>query len=38
MLDLPSWAEGFSRVLHRESFKPYTVRYSLKLRDRADKS
>jgi len=38
LLDLPSWAEGFSRVLHRESFKPYTVRYSLKLRDRADKS
>jgi ribosomal protein S18 acetylase RimI-like enzyme len=34
LLDLPSWAEGFSRVLHRESFKPYTVRYWLKLRDR----
>jgi len=36
LLDLPSWAEGFSRVLHRESFKPYTVRYWLKLRDRAE--
>jgi ribosomal protein S18 acetylase RimI-like enzyme len=36
LLDLPSWAAGFSRVLHRESFKPYTVRYWLKLRDRAD--
>ena len=34
LLDLPSWAEGFSRVLHRESFKPYTVRYWLRLRDR----
>jgi ribosomal protein S18 acetylase RimI-like enzyme len=34
LLDLPSWAEGFSRVLRRESFKPYTVRYWLKLRDR----
>jgi len=29
-LDLPSWAEGFSRVLLRESFKPYTVRYWFK--------
>jgi len=29
-LDLPSWAEGFSRVLLRESFKPYSVRYWLK--------
>jgi ribosomal protein S18 acetylase RimI-like enzyme len=36
LLDLPSWAEGFSRVLHRESFKPYTVRYWLKLRDHAN--
>jgi GNAT superfamily N-acetyltransferase len=26
-LDLPSWAEGFSRVLLRESFKPYAARY-----------
>jgi len=34
LLDLPSGTEGFSRVLHRESFKPYTVRYRLKLRDR----
>ena len=33
LLDLPSWAENFSRVLHRESFKPYMVRYCLKLRD-----
>ncbi|MDR0447178.1 MAG: GNAT family N-acetyltransferase [Treponema sp.] len=36
LLDLPSCTEGFSRVLHRESFKPYSVRYWLKLRDRAD--
>jgi ribosomal protein S18 acetylase RimI-like enzyme len=36
LLDLPSWAEGFSRVLHREAFKPYTVRYWLKLRERSD--
>ena len=35
LLDLPSWAEGFSRVLHRELFNPYTVRYRLKLRDRS---
>ena len=35
LLDLPSWAEGFSRVLLRESFNPYTVRYSLNLRDRS---
>ena len=34
LLDLPSWAEGFSRVLLRESFKPYTVRYWLNLRER----
>ena len=33
-LDLPSWADGFSRVLLRESFKPYAVRYWLKLEDR----
>jgi len=26
-LDLPSWTEGFSRVLLRESFKPYAARY-----------
>jgi len=25
--DLPSWTEGFSRVLLRESFKPYAARY-----------
>jgi ribosomal protein S18 acetylase RimI-like enzyme len=36
LLDLPFWAEGFSRVLHREFFKPYTVRYWLSLKDRAD--
>ena len=36
LMDLPSWAEGFSRVLLRESFKPYTVRYWLRLRDRMD--
>jgi ribosomal protein S18 acetylase RimI-like enzyme len=34
LLDLPSAADGFSRVLLRESFKPYTVRYWLNLRDR----
>jgi GNAT superfamily N-acetyltransferase len=27
VLDLPSWADGFSRVLLRESFKPYAARY-----------
>jgi len=27
MLDLPSWTDGFSRVLLRESFKPYAARY-----------
>ncbi|MCL2318970.1 MAG: GNAT family N-acetyltransferase, partial [Treponema sp.] len=36
VLDLPSWAEDFSRVLLRESFKPYTVRYSLDLRDKRE--
>ena len=36
LLDLPSWGEGFSRVLLRESFQPYTVRYWLKLGNRAD--
>jgi ribosomal protein S18 acetylase RimI-like enzyme len=36
LFDLPSWTEGFSRVLRRESFKPYTVRYWLKLCDRTD--
>jgi ribosomal protein S18 acetylase RimI-like enzyme len=34
LIDLPSPAEGFSRVLTRESFKPYTVRYRLNLKDR----
>ena len=29
--DLPSHSEGFSRVLLRESFKPYAVRYCLNL-------
>ena len=36
LLDIPSWAEGFSRVLLRESFKPYVVRYWLDLRERVD--
>ena len=36
LIDLPSGMEKFSRVLHRESFKPYMTRYWLKLRDRAD--
>jgi len=34
LIDIPSWAESFSRVLLRESFKPYTVRYWLDLRER----
>ncbi|MCL2070096.1 MAG: UPF0158 family protein [Treponema sp.] len=34
LMDLPSCSEGFSRVLLRESFKPYTVRYWLRLPDR----
>ena len=34
LLDLPSWIEGFSRVLSREGFQPYTVRYRLDPRDR----
>ena len=34
LLDLPSWAEGFSRFLLRESFHPYAVRYRLNPRDR----
>jgi GNAT superfamily N-acetyltransferase len=34
LLDLPAGAEGFSRVLVREGFKPYMTRYSLRLRDR----
>jgi ribosomal protein S18 acetylase RimI-like enzyme len=32
LLDLPSWVEGFSKVLCRESFKPYLTRYRLKLK------
>ena len=36
LLDLPSWAEGFSRVIRRESFKPYMVKYWLSLRDWAE--
>jgi GNAT superfamily N-acetyltransferase len=36
LIDLPFWAEGFSRVLLRESFKPYTVRYRLDLPERED--
>jgi GNAT superfamily N-acetyltransferase len=31
LLDLPVEAEGFSRVLLRESFKPYMIRYALSL-------
>jgi len=27
MLDVPSWTDGFSRVLLRESFEPYAARY-----------
>jgi GNAT superfamily N-acetyltransferase len=34
LFDLPFWAEGFSRVLLREAFNPYSVRYWLNLRDR----
>ncbi|MDR1565920.1 MAG: GNAT family N-acetyltransferase [Treponema sp.] len=34
LFDLPANAEGFSRVLDREGFKPYMTRYSLRLRDR----
>jgi GNAT superfamily N-acetyltransferase len=30
LLDLPSGSEGFSRVLYRDSFKPYAVRYCFK--------
>lgn len=33
LVDLPASAEAFSRVLRRESFKPYMVKYSLNLRD-----
>ncbi|MCL2094028.1 MAG: UPF0158 family protein [Treponema sp.] len=36
LIDLPSWAEGFSRVLLRESFQPYMVRYRLDPHDRED--
>ena len=43
LLDMPSWAEhksplmdGFSRVLLRESFRPYVTRYSLNMRERGD--
>jgi GNAT superfamily N-acetyltransferase len=31
LMDLPTGAEGFSRVLLRESFKPYAARYCLYL-------
>jgi GNAT superfamily N-acetyltransferase len=31
LVDIPGDAEGFSRVLLRENFKPYSCRYSLKL-------
>jgi predicted N-acetyltransferase YhbS len=33
LFDLPSCAEDFSRVLHREAFKPYMTRYWLTLRE-----
>jgi len=36
LMDIPFWAENFSRVLIRESFMPYTERYCLNLLD-ADK-
>lgn len=35
-LDLPAGAEGFSRVLLRESFRPYAVRYVLYMPDRKE--
>jgi ribosomal protein S18 acetylase RimI-like enzyme len=31
LLDLPAESEGFSRVLLRDSFKPYAIRYALAL-------
>jgi GNAT superfamily N-acetyltransferase len=34
LLDLPAGAEGFSRVLVREGFKPYMTRYSLRLHEK----
>jgi GNAT superfamily N-acetyltransferase len=34
LCDLPAAAEGFSRVLVREGFKPYMTKYSLRLQDR----
>jgi len=34
LLDLPPWAEGFSRVLLREAFQPLSIKYHLDLRDR----
>jgi GNAT superfamily N-acetyltransferase len=34
LVELPAAAEGFSRVLDREGFKPYMTKYSLMLRDR----
>ncbi|MDR1972766.1 MAG: GNAT family N-acetyltransferase [Treponema sp.] len=30
LIDLPAGSEGFSQVLYRDSFKPYTVRYCLR--------
>ena len=36
LFDLPSRTEGFSRVLSRESFRPYMVRYCLNLWKRDD--
>jgi GNAT superfamily N-acetyltransferase len=34
LVDLPCMSEGFSRVLLRESFKPYVHRYSLRLQNK----
>ncbi|MDR2103165.1 MAG: GNAT family N-acetyltransferase [Treponema sp.] len=36
LLDLPAGVEGFSRVLLRECFKPYAVRYVLYMPDRKE--
>jgi ribosomal protein S18 acetylase RimI-like enzyme len=36
LLDLPSAAEDFSRVLLREGFNPYAARYALNVRERGE--
>jgi len=38
LIDLPSMTEGFSRVILRNSFKPYAARYWLNLKDRKTNS